>query len=376
MELIASMLSDFLHMFQVTLVCNSILELKKRNNIVKKYLSLVLFIVFSVLIYQTTKINIYLMSLEYYLFIFIFLFMTYDEPIRKIGLLSMWLIFLTSLLNKMSSVLVDMLFNIVYIENAYISKLAMQIITLIFLVTVGNILQNYSKQGVGRINNIYLSFFTLITIADTVVIVVMSRLINEVLEIRHRFIFEIVFIIVILGVFIQMAMILMLIVSRDIHKEKEVLMEKYLNEQAEHYEYLELRERETRKFRHDIRSHLYVLRSLYERQEYDKFDEYLEKMDGRIEAFGNKISVNNNIVDAVLNKYLVEAEQKHVHLEVKGHFPVECGISAFDLCTIVSNLLSNAIEAAYRSGGDLVQIAFRYNEQEIFISVEDRKSVV
>lgn len=371
MELIAGVVSDFLHVSQILVLCDSILMFKKRINGAEKYLTLVLFIIFSILIRVAAESNVYLMALEYCLFIFLLLFIVYDEPIKKLCLFSMWLMFLTALFIQMSSILVDMLFNIVSIEKTYISELVTQAITLVFVIVVCSLLQKNSKQGISIINNTYLSFFTLITIADTIVIAVLAQLINEAVKINHRIIFEIVFIVVILGVFAQMAMVLMLIVSRDIHKEKEVLMEKYLNEQKEHYEYLELREHETKKFRHDIRSHLYVLHSLYQRQDYEKFDEYLEKIDGRIDAFGNKISVNNSIVDAVLNKYQVEAEQKHIHLEVKGHFPTECSISAFDLCTIVSNLLSNAIEAAYRCGGDLVQVAFRYNEREILISVEN-----
>lgn len=371
MVLIANILSDFIHLSQILVLCKNILMFKKRDNKTLKYLNVILVIIFSALIYETERYNAYLVALEYYLFICVFLFMAYMEPIRKICIFNVWLIFLTTMFDEMSSVFIDILFNIICIQNIYVSKISTQLVTLFFLGIVSYLLQKKSRQGISSINNTYLAFFSLIIAADTIVIVVLSQLTKEIVKVNHRIIYDIVLMVVILGVFAQMAMILMLIVSRDIHKEKEALMEKYLNEQTEHYEYLDLRERETKKFRHDIRSHLYVLRSLYEKQEYEEFDKYLEKIEGRIEAFGNKISVNNSIVDAVLNKYLVEAEQKHIYMEVKGHFPTECSISAFDLCTIVSNLLSNAIEAAHRCGGDQVQISFRYNEQEIFISVEN-----
>lgn len=371
MELVVYIVSDFLHILKFLVACDWVIVLKRKENKYQSCGIVCLTILCSTLIYCSREFSMDIAMLVYFVFVFISLEITYSAKRQKICLISIWLMFLMTMFDMMSTVLIDLILSIIKVEYPYLSKILVQLVTLGFVAIVGILLKRKNERGIYGVSNIYLLCFTSLTIVNSFVLSVLENVVLNDIYTDKKVILGIALIIIVLGTFLQMAMLLILIVSRDIHKEKEALMEKYLNEQTEHYEYLELRERETRKFRHDIRSHLYVLRSLYESQEYDKFDEYLEKMDGRIEAFGNKISVNNSIVDAVLNKYLVEAEQKHIHLEVKGHFPMECGISAFDLCTIVSNLLSNAIEAAYRCGGDLVQIAFRYNEQEIFISVEN-----
>lgn len=371
MELVVYIVSDFLHILKFLVACDWVLVLKKKENNHQGHGILCLSILFSTLIYCARKFSVDIAMLVYFIFVFSSLEITYSEKRQKICLISIWLMFVMTMFDVMSTVLIDLIFSIFNIKDLYLSKILVQLVTLIFVTIVGIILKKKNKRGIYGVSNLYLICFSLLTIVNSFVLSVLENMVLNAIYTDKKVVLGIAVIIIVLGTFLQMAMLLVLIVSRDTYKEKEALMEKYLNEQTEHYEYLELRERETKRFRHDIRSHLYVLRSLYEKQEYEEFDKYLEKIEGRIEAFGNKISVNNSIVDAVLNKHLLEAEQKHIHLEVAGHFPTKCSVSAFDLCTIVSNLLSNAIEAAHRCGGDQVQIAFRYNEQEILILVEN-----
>ena len=152
---------------------------------------------------------------------------------------------------------------------------------------------------------------------------------------------------------------------------KEYLAAKYLEEQKLHYEYLENRERETKKFRHDIKGHLLLVNDLINKKQYEACETYLQEINVRIDRFSNKISVNNGIADAIVNRFYVEAEQKGVDLQVKGHLPNPCYLSGYDICTILSNLLSNAIEAEYAAGGAAVYVEFRYTDSEIMLVVEN-----
>ncbi|MBE5878187.1 MAG: hypothetical protein E7290_15055 [Lachnospiraceae bacterium] len=63
------------------------------------------------------------------------------------------------------------------------------------------------------------------------------------------------------------------------------------------------REKETKKFRHDLRSHMELISNLAKNREYEKIDSYLEKMNIKIDSFGNIITVQNGIVDAIINQY-------------------------------------------------------------------------
>ena len=116
---------------------------------------------------------------------------------------------------------------------------------------------------------------------------------------------------------------------------------------------------------------MYMLNTLNHQEEYEKLDEYIKKMYGEIEAFGSNICVNNGIVDAILNKFADEAEQEGIKLKVEGHFPLKCNIDAYDLCTIFSNLLNNALEAEEKSGGNTIRLSCRFTEDHIIVCIEN-----
>ena len=186
---------------------------------------------------------------------------------------------------------------------------------------------------------------------------------------RHSL--RITYIIVVLGMFLQILMVLLLIISREDSREKENIAQKYLETQIEHYRYLENREVETKKFRHDLKSHIFALQFYLQGAQYEEMGMYLEEMRGTMEAFEKKISVNNNIVDAILNKCDAECKKMGIQFSVKGHFPVDCQISAYDLCTIFSNLLTNAQEAAQNGEKHQIFVSIRYTTDELIFCVEN-----
>ena len=65
-------------------------------------------------------------------------------------------------------------------------------------------------------------------------------------------------------------------------------------------------------------------------------DKYLEEIIEHVDNLGDSINVGNDIVNALLNKYYAEAKNKAIIMNVSGHFPNICNISAYHLCTIFS----------------------------------------
>lgn len=164
-------------------------------------------------------------------------------------------------------------------------------------------------------------------------------------------------------------MIISLAMSRNAYREKDELNKKYLRMEEEHYLYLDEREKNTKKFRHDIRNHMQMLKVLCSEQKYDELQKYIGTIDEKLESYGRNIHVNYGIADAILNQYDKVCQEKKIDFSVKGHFPNRCEIEAFDVCTIFSNLLSNAVEAAYECAEKKIVVDIRYNEEDdtIFI---------
>ena len=50
-------------------------------------------------------------------------------------------------------------------------------------------------------------------------------------------------------------------------------------------------------------------------------------------------------MDAVIAPFVMEAESKNIKVQFKGRVSDNVAIDMFDMCTIISNLLNNAIEA-------------------------------
>ena len=267
----------------------------------------------------------------------------------------------------------DLIMAITSMCNVPMSKDWSEILTLIVLamltVVVSKILK--TKHGLKDVAFQYHILLLLIIIMDSVCISFLGGFIAEQLNAERKWIIEFVYIFTILGVFVQLGLLIAMILSRDEHKEKEALNAKYLEEQVAHYDYLKNREQETRKFRHDMKNHMLVLRNLYDTGKIEQFEEYFNTISQRITDFGNQISVGNDIADAIINQYAQEAAEDGIKLNVEGHFPANCYIASVDICTIFSNLLSNAIRAEKDANGNEVQLIIRNLDNEIFVEVRN-----
>lgn len=177
----------------------------------------------------------------------------------------------------------------------------------------------------------------------------------------------IIFVIALICLIIQIIVLVRLAKERNGYREKETLTEKYLKEQNEHYEYLAKRECETRRFREDMSNHMRRLSELLSKEQYEEFDRYLDKLDMELHSFSNVVTVNNGIVDAILNRYYAQAKECGVTMTVKGRMPDECYIDTYDLCCIFTNVISNALEAALDSDEKVMSIDCRYTPKNIII---------
>lgn len=128
--------------------------------------------------------------------------------------------------------------------------------------------------------------------------------------------------------------------------EKMIEMEKELEQlQREHYETLLQKEEDTKRYRHDLNNHLLCMRKLAEEGDYHRMQEYLIKMQGQMHQISKEHYITGNkIMDMIFNYYLPQVEEGAI-ITVKGKCSDDIGISDVDLCSIVSNLVQNAVEA-------------------------------
>lgn len=247
------------------------------------------------------------------------------------------------------------------------------VLILIFLTTF---IIHLKKITQNPISLFYVGFFSIVIMIDvTVVIVIGYVLFLQISDINLKPAF-VIYLLLILGILIQIILLIHMIKSRDLHKENELLARQYLENQTRYYEYLVQREEDTRKFRHDIRNHISMLNMLFQENKVDECKDYLQDLTAHYENIHNAISVNNCIADAILNKYYYEAQNYGIELTVTGHFPSECNLPAYDICTIFSNLLENALKAVIDCGGKNISVGCRYTDTEILLSIENDSDYV
>ena len=305
-----------------------------------------------------------------YIFAMIGLFaILYKEKIRIAAIVSIWVIFVLAMIDTMIMVLYNISMDLFNIDGDVVSNLIVSIVSLVLVYSISKIIRRKSATGIQSIGIANLFWYTILMTVDALVVNSMAVMNSELVKEKHRNIYLVAVILVIVGIFIQLAAVILLFMQRNVYKDKKLLTEKYLNEQKNYYEYLENREQETKKFRHDFRSHLELISNLAKSHEYDKIDKYLEQMHIKIDNLGNNVTVQNGIVDAILNQYYASALQQGINMEVKGRFPEDCEIDAYDLCTIFSNVLSNALEAAEETVEKSISVECRYTDMNNIIIV-------
>lgn len=377
MSLSIYLIADLMHLVKIILLCNMIFMFKKRESKHKKTVLIVIAIVMigiSLGIYLWNNDTIE--TIVYILAVCIMLCYLYDEKFSSMITSSVWIIAIMSMLDSMSVVLLDIIADIVGFKDEDISRIGVAIASFLVVLIFGRIYNKNYHEGIKTIGIKNLLLFTLLTFIDTVIVMVIAFVTLNENQRMFRMLYSIAFIFVILGIFLQLGAVILLFMQRNLYKEKKLVTEKYLNEQKNHYEYLENREKETKKFRHDLRSHMQMLSDFAKHGQYDKFDKYLEKIDIKIESLGNIITVQNGIVDAIINQYYSKAKQSGIEMVVKGRFPEDCVIDAYDLCTIFSNVLSNAFEAATEAIEKIITVDCRYTEKNIIIVVTNSFSDV
>ena len=130
---------------------------------------------------------------------------------------------------------------------------------------------------------------------------------------------------------------------------------------------------EIRSIRHDMQAHMIVLQYYLESENYEKARAYLGDMK-RHQNIQNLVikDTGNDLVNAILSDTLSRS-CKRIEFEVDGLLPESICLSEYDICTLFSNLFSNASEACEKLllEKPVIQMHVRENSRECFIAIQN-----
>lgn len=95
--------------------------------------------------------------------------------------------------------------------------------------------------------------------------------------------------------------------------------------------------------RHDIKNHLFALKSLYEKGDIDSFKDYFNCILSNIDMEEKLCNSGNIIVDSMINYKLKGVANTDISVDV--FIPEKLDISDMDITVILGNLLDNALRA-------------------------------
>lgn len=99
---------------------------------------------------------------------------------------------------------------------------------------------------------------------------------------------------------------------------------------------------------HDMENHLQTIYHLAKAGENEEICRYIAHISKPVEQLNGILWTGVGIVDAVLNAKKQLAEEKGYEMDINTQLPANTGIAEDDFCTVLTNLLDNAIESMDR----------------------------
>jgi hypothetical protein len=158
------------------------------------------------------------------------------------------------------------------------------------------------------------------------------------------------------------------------YQECLIINEKLLEQQKDYYSMLIEKDKDTKRFRHDIANHFYCMKILFEDKEYDELYSYMNDIQGAIDKLSTSMQTGNDIVNIIVGDVLGNKVNNDIKLKWRGKLPDKLKVSNMDLCIIFSNILKNSVEAVEKMSENIekkIEVEVKQLENNIIIKVKN-----
>jgi hypothetical protein len=163
-----------------------------------------------------------------------------------------------------------------------------------------------------------------------------------------RRIMVLVTIIVSISYCIACLMMIFITESRDNYKALSLVSQNIIESQQQYYSLINEKQQEIRSIRHEMKNHLACIYGLYQSDKLLEMEQYIRQLIQASDLSADLFDTGNDIVNAILNDAQSRCRKDHIVIHLEGGFPEQLYIAPMDLCVIVANIISNAVEAIQR----------------------------
>lgn len=311
-------------------------------------------------------------SIYYYLFwLLVCVLVIFDDISRKQILITLGALIYFGILQAITALTLKVIFELLHIELIkYVNFLA----ALLLLLLVMIVMFSFPRKYEGYLRFVETKHYIIIFVVECISISILHILYNSLLrragrDVRKTIMIALLF--VVIEMYFQIVVIILFSIKNSIYQKQNVKYEQLIQEIDVFGKAISERDKETRKFRHDMNSHLSTITRLSLTNDKSELIKYLEEMNAEREKINAVSSYGNEIADIIIHKHINSCSEFGIRFEVKGHLGRSNFVTGFDMCTILSNVLDNAEEAAKKAMNPYINLKFRQEDNRLIIICEN-----
>ena len=127
-----------------------------------------------------------------------------------------------------------------------------------------------------------------------------------------------------------------------------------------------------RELRHEAKNQAIYVRHLLQAKDYAALDSYYAKYEAATDELTNQLDSGNPLVNAILWTKVKAAERNGIPVVLEAALPPELPIEGSHLCSLLVNLLDNALEASVHVQKPEIRICLRMKQNHLFFCVMNR----
>ena len=161
--------------------------------------------------------------------------------------------------------------------------------------------------------------------------------------------------------------------NKTLEKEKELLIMRDTMV-TQKYTELEKAMEKNRQLSHDLKNHILVLKHFKMEENYEGIDKYIEEIEQNFFDIKRRVWTGNQVADMILEQKRTLAEQEGITFTIQAVPIAEWMFDDSDTCSLLGNLLDNAIEACMRmdeNADKWVSVKIENQKQLLFIKIEN-----
>ena len=161
--------------------------------------------------------------------------------------------------------------------------------------------------------------------------------------------------------------------ERTLLQQENIQVQHQLELHDEQYHRITETIQASRKLRHDIKHHIFVVQGLLAEGEIEKAEKYLSEYLDTVNQYAVMNLCGNFIINMIVSHYYAQAKENEIDFKVRINVPKELPIHDSDISVLLGNLLENAIRAAFSAPEDKreIQLNMIVSGQALVITVDN-----